>query len=236
MAILQRLGAFRKKFVTHIIDDGETKQEFRFYAPRFLSIATGETRELVEPIVQAITTLMSGGNGETANTYYNSETGAPEQHSRMAGDRETIQALDARRQNAVSQAVGVLFNPMTSKSIGYLLADSMRDEFPSKSEPEFEGIVTKFMEEVTTDILLQMLWGYFKALVPLMDKQGNSVHSGLLEKAKALLSGGNVQAGEMLKAEVEKQSAEACVDPEKVEEEVGKILDGPKPTSSTTAP
>lgn len=221
MGILNRLGAFKKKCVVHTIRDGETEHEFKFYPPRFRNIANGRTRNILEPMVQAVTVLMSGGNdGKTQHIIYG-ENGQAVEASTMGQEPEVLKAVELRKRNAISDALGVLLNENTTAYIGELLADSLRDEFPAPSHQDYEGVVKQFMDEVTADVMIQFMMGYFKALVPFMDSEGNSTRSGLLEKAKQLL--GQTGAAKVV-AEV---AAEQGVDSEKVTE----ILQGPTPTS-----
>lgn len=191
MGIINRLSTFRKKVITHVVDDGETKHEFKFYPPRWRNIASGKTRELIEPIVQAVLTLMTGGkNTTTQHIVY--VDGVPAEASTMAQEPEVMKAVALAKRQAISDALGVLLNPMTSKSIGELLADSLREDFPAPTADDFEGVVEAFMEEVTTDVFLQLLVGYAKALMPFFTSSGNLTPSGLLEKARGLLGQGGV--------------------------------------------
>ena len=222
MGILNRLGAFKKKFVVHTIRDGDAEHEFKFYPPRFRNIANGRTRDLLEPIIQAATALMGGGDaGKSQHILYNDD-GQPTEASTMGQEPEVLKLLEARKRQAVSDAMGVLFNENTTDYIGELLADSLRDEFPAPSHQDYASTVKQFMDEVTTDVMIQFLIGYFKALAPFMDSEGKSTRSGLLEKAKQLL--GRAGAGEIVAAVAEEHGVD--------DKTMAEILDGPKPTST----
>lgn len=224
MGILSRLGAFKKKFVVHIINDGEAKHEFKFYPPRFRNIANGRTRNILEPIIQAVTVLMTGGNdGKTQHILYN-DMGQATEASTMGQEPDVLKAIEVRRRQAISDALGILLNEETTAYIGELLADSLRDEFPAPDHQDYDGVVKQFMDDVTTDVMIQFLMGYFKALMPFMDSEGNSTRSGLLEKAKQLL--GQTGAAKVVAAVAEEQGVK--------EETVAEILQGPKPKQNST--
>jgi hypothetical protein len=194
--ILARLGAFRKKFITHKISDGEAEHEFRFYAPRFGSIATGRTRELVEPLIQSATAIWTGGRSATQTQQIKyGDDGRPLEAMVMSQDEDTMRAVEEQRRAAISDAFGVLFSDTHRHLLGELLADSLRDDFPARTDPEFDAIVKKFMDDTDFGLMVQFITGYFKALLPFMDSAGNLIPSGLRELV-AKAAGDQVEGGE----------------------------------------
>lgn len=194
--ILQKLGAFRNKAITHSIDTDNGPQEFRFYPPRMRMMLSGRMREILEPITKAMTVLFSDRSGDASRQQEVSEDGAVTTYVQGLNP-EVIKVREEKRQEAVSVAVKALLNDNTRYQIGELLADSMRDDF-AKDEGKRAQEVREFMDEVDLPTMISLMAGYFKALAPVLDKSGNSIFSGLQESVKREVSKalGKTQGGE----------------------------------------
>ena len=194
--ILQRLGAFRNKAITHSVDSDNGPQEFKFYPPRMRMLLSGRMREILEPLSQAASTIFSDTSQDVSRQQEVETDGRVTTF--VQGINPDVIALRAeKRAQAIKDALAALLDDNTRWQLGELLADSLRDDFPEDAGQR--AVESKaFMDEIDLPTLGQFIQGYFKALKPILDKSGNSIFSSLQETVtrevkKAL---GATQAGD----------------------------------------
>ena len=194
--ILQRLGAFRNKAITHTIETDEGMVEFKFYPPRMRMMISGQMRKIIEPITKAMGVLFSN-NGQDASRQQEVDENGNVSTFVQGLNPEVIELRERKRSEAISEALSVLLDDNTRYQIGALLADSLRDDFP-ENEAERAKDVRVFMDALDLPTMVAFLKGYFKALAPVLDKSGNSILSGLQETVKREVSRvlGKTEAGE----------------------------------------
>jgi hypothetical protein len=175
--ILKRLGAFRNKAITHIIDTETGPTEFKFYPPRMRMMISGQMRTIIEPISKAMGVIFSNKSQDASRQQEIAEDGVVTTFVQGLNP-EVIEIRERKRSEAISDALGVLLNDSTRYQVGALLADSMRDDF-SDNEAERAKEVRAFMDEIDLPVMIDLLKGYFKALAPVLDKSGNSILSNL---------------------------------------------------------
>jgi hypothetical protein len=189
--ILQRLGAFRNKAITHSIETDNGLQEFRFYPPRMRMLLSGRMREILEPITQAMSVLFSDRSGDASRQQEVEVDGRVTTYVQGLNP-EVIALRQEKRAAAVKDAMAAILNDNTRYQLGELLADSMRDDFSSDEGTRAQE-VRQFMDEVDLPTIFGLMQGYFEALKPVLDKSGNSIFSGLQEtvsrEVKKALSG-----------------------------------------------
>lgn len=210
-SILQRLGAFRNKAISHTVDSDNGPQEFRFYPPRMRVLISGRMREIVEPITRALSTIFSKNDQDASRQQEVSQDGTVTTFVQGLNP-EVIAVRDKQRGAAIRDALASLLDDKTRYHVGELLADSLRDEF-STDEAQRARQVREFMDEVDLPTLAEMLKGYFKALAPVLDASGNSILSDLRNVVKREVGRATGRAGES-------------------DEDLGEILEGPSPSPS----
>lgn len=190
MQLVKKLGALRRKVVTKVIaqDDDGTKVEARFYPIRIGTILTGDLAELTQPVVQAISLLLSENQRSAERKAYgfSSDTGFVEEiapddtvlrrHDPI--DPQLAQVREKARQKAVGDALDVLMNEKTQLAVGRILADSLRDEFDSRPTDEQ---VLEFMGSLELPVLFSCLGGMLEANTSVFGDLGNSI-GGLVKK------------------------------------------------------
>ncbi len=194
--ILQRLGAFRNKAITHTVDSDNGPLEFKFYPPRMRMLLSGRMHEILEPLCAAASTIFSDTSRDVSRQQEVDKDGLVTTFV-QALNPEVIALRAEKRVTALKDALAAIVDDATRYQIGELLADSLRDDF-SDDELERRKEVRKFMDEIDLPTLSQFMSGYFKALKPILDKSGNSIFSDLRETVarevkKAL---GATQAGD----------------------------------------
>tara|TARA_R110002096_G_scaffold77443_2_gene182352 strand:- start:873 stop:1568 length:696 start_codon:yes stop_codon:yes gene_type:complete len=184
--ILKRLGAFRNKAITHIVDTEAGPTEFKFYPPRMRMMISGQMRTIIDPISRAMGVIFSNKGQDVSRQQEVSEDGLVTTFVQGLNPA-VIEIRERKRSEAIGDALGVLLNDDTRYHIGALLADSMRDDF-SENEAERAKEVRVFMDEIDLPTMIELLKGYFKALAPVLDKSGNSILSNLQKSVKREVS------------------------------------------------
>lgn len=190
MQLVKKLGALRRKVITKVIATGEdgTEIEARFYPIRVGTILTGDLAELTQPVIQAITMLLSENKraSERAAYGFSSDTGFVEEISpddtvlrrHDPIDPQLAQVREKSRAKAVKDAMTTLLNPKTQLSVGRILTDSMRDEFDSRPT---DDQVLEFMASLELPVFFACIGAMLEANTSVFGDLGNSI-GGLVRK------------------------------------------------------
>lgn len=161
MGIMKKISAFKRKAVTYTING----TEFKFFPVRIGRLLTGEIRDAIAPIVQAVSTLFSSG----ANVSVEKHTQVDGIESEVPGAVYTNEKelsvgmakwLTEQQSAAVRNAVVALIDPKTSLVIGRVLADSLRDEFEADVKDEE---IEEFMGALDLKDIGEFCLGFLKA-------------------------------------------------------------------------
>jgi hypothetical protein len=161
MSILKKVSAFKRKAVAHPVND----TEFNFYPVRIGRLLTGEIRDAVAPIVQAVSTLLSSGANVSVEEHTQVEGAESDAPGAVYTNKKEMSVgmvkwLEEQRTRAVKSAVIAIIDPKTSLVIGRVLADSLRDDFKSDASDEE---IQEFMDALDLKDVGEFCLGFLKA-------------------------------------------------------------------------
>lgn len=145
MQILHKLGALRKKKTPATIDD----VEFNFYPVRVARVLTGDLKDIIEPVSDAIQVLLQPRNADQEVL----EEIAPD--GTVARGVKPMSAEMARyraekRKETMKAAMEAVFADATRYKLTRLIMDSLRDDCPA--DPSDED-VKAFADHETMDVV-----------------------------------------------------------------------------------
>lgn len=169
MQILNKLGALRKKKTPRTINGAE----FNFYPVRVARIITGDLKEIIAPISDAIQVLLRPRNQDEEVLEEVSPDGT------IARCRKPVSAdlakyLSDKKAETMSAAMNQLFSDKTRYSLGTLIMDSLRDDCP-KNPSEQE--VKDFVDHENMDALAftEFVKGFMAANTSIFGDLGNLI-------------------------------------------------------------
>lgn len=181
MQLMKKLSALRKKATPHQIPAADGQMvEFKFYPVRVAKVATGELKELAEPLVNAFTLLLNGSRQhEVQVTEEVTEMGAViRQNTAIAPELASLR--DNQREVAIRRSMDVLLNEKARLAIGRLLMDSLRDDFEKATPTDEEVLAFIDHESMTLDVLAEFIKGFFAANTMIFGDLGNRI-KGLVQ-------------------------------------------------------
>lgn len=169
MQILQKLGALRKKKTPRTIQD----VEFNFYPVRVARIITGDLKEIISPISDAIQVLLRPRNQDEEVLEEVSPDGSIAR-CRKPVSTELAKFLSDKKAATMSAAMEQLFSDKTRISLGRLIMDSLRDDCPKDpSEKEVKDFVDN--ENMDTVVFAEFVKGFMAANTAVFGDLGNLI-------------------------------------------------------------
>lgn len=169
MQILEKLGALRKKTTPRIIDD----VEFNFYPVRIKRILTGTTREILEPISEALQVIMRPRNADEKILEEQCIDGTVAR-AREPISLEMAQFRAQERQQAMQAAMKALFADDTRYKLARLIMDSLRDDCPAEpSDAEVRDFVDAPSMDIT--VFVEFVKGFMAANTAIFGDLGNLI-------------------------------------------------------------
>lgn len=167
MQILSKLGALRKKKTPRTINGAE----FNFYPVRVARIITGDLKEIISPISEAIQVLLRPRNQDEEVLEEVSPDGTIAR-CRKPVSAELAKYLSDKKAATMSAAMTQIFSDKTRYSLGRLLMDSLRDDCP-KDPSEQE--VKDFVDHENMDALafMEFVKGFMEANTSIFGDLGN---------------------------------------------------------------
>lgn len=140
--------------------------------------ATFKLQTIAGPLLEAVTVLVTRNEGDTRSEVDHDKNGKPSKIRVDAVSADMAKLRTEQRKAAVRKAAEVLLDPRNAEVLGYILADSLRDDFARDTQmPE----KVEFVEAMPIGVLAQMITGLFKANKKVFGPLAGSA-GGLLEK------------------------------------------------------
>jgi len=169
MDILKKLGALRKKKTPRTIDD----VEFNFYPVRVARILTGDLKEILAPVSDAIQVLLTPRSQDEEIL----EESAPDgtiARARKPATMEMVSYRADKRKATLNAAMDALMCDETRYKIGRIIMDSLRDDCPS--DPTKDQI-KQFVDAEEMDVgrFAEFIKGFLAANTAIFGDLGNRI-------------------------------------------------------------
>ena len=125
MEILKTLGALRKKKTPRVIDD----VEFNFYPVRVARILTGDMKEVLTPITDAVQVLLQTKKVDMEVLEEVSPDGTIARATKPPSP-EMARFRAEKKEKAFKAAMEMIFADETRYKIARIIMDSLRDQCP----------------------------------------------------------------------------------------------------------
>ena len=169
MQILNKLGALRKKKTPRIING----TEFQFYPVRVARILTGDLKDILEPVSEAVQVLLLPRNADQEVISESDPTGVVAQQIKPPSP-EMVRYRSEQKKTSIKAAMDALFADSTRFKIIRIIMDSLRDDCPA--DPTEEE-VKQFADHESMDIntFIEFVKGFLAANTAIFGELGNLV-------------------------------------------------------------
>ena len=180
MNILNKLGALRKKKTPREIDGAE----FNFYPVRVARILTGDLKEILGPISDAIQVLLQPRNLDIEVLEEVAPDGTVARAHKPASP-EMVAYRTEQRQNTMKGAMAALFADETRYKITRIIMDSLRDDCPANPSEEE---VKQFADHERMDIgtFTEFVRGFLAANTAIFGDLGNRIRERVAKVMKRM--------------------------------------------------
>lgn len=216
MQILQKLGAMRKKKTPRTIND----VEFNFYPVRVSRVITGDLKEIISPISDAIQVLLRPRNQDEEVLSEVSPDGTVAS-CRKPVSAELAKYLSEKRAAVMKAAMDQLLSDKTRQSLGKLIMDSLRDDCP-KDPTDQE--VKDFVDNANMDtvVFTEFVKGFMAANSAVFGDLGNLIQERI-KTSMAKMSQGETDQDQDDDAPEQQQTETETSDLRLLEEEEGQV-------------
>lgn len=169
MQILSKLGALRKKKTVKTIDD----VEFNFYPVRVARILTGDLKEILTPVSEAVQVLLQPKNQDEEVMEEVSPDGTVARITKPV-PLDMARYRAEKKQKTLQSAMDVLFSDATRYKIARIIMDSLRDDCPA--DPT-EDQVKQFADAPEMDVVrfAEFIKGFMAANSAIFGDLGNLI-------------------------------------------------------------
>ncbi len=181
MDILNKLGALRKKKTPRIIDD----VEFNFYPVRVARILTGDMKDVLTPITDAVQVLLQPKNADMEILEEVTPDGTIARATKPVSP-EMARFRAEKKAAAIKGAMDTIFADGTRYKISRIIMDSLRDDCPK--DPT-EDQVKEFADADNMDstVFVEFVKGMLAANTAIFGDLGNLI-SERVKKAMEKMS------------------------------------------------
>lgn len=180
MNILAKLGALRKKKTPREIDGAE----FNFYPVRVARILTGDLKDILGPISDAVQIMLQPRRQDIEVLEEVTPDGTIAR-AHKPPSTEMVAYRTQQRQSTMKGAMAVLFADDTRYKIARIIMDSLRDECPA--DPSDEDIKA-FIDHESMDIstFAEFVKGFLAANTAIFGDLGNRIRERVAKVMKRM--------------------------------------------------
>lgn len=180
MNILNKLGALRKKKTPREINGAE----FNFYPVRVARILTGDLKDILGPVSDAIQILLQPRNQDEEVLEEVSPDGTIARATKPP-TAEMVAYRTTQRQAIMKEAMASLFADDTRYKIARIIMDSLRDDCPANPNDEE---IRQFADHDSMDIgtFSEFLRGFLSANSAIFGDLGNRIRERVAKVMKRM--------------------------------------------------
>ena len=208
MQLLKKMAAFKKKSTPRTIDD----VEFQFYPVRVALVVTGQMREMLEPVSDAIQVLLHPRSLDQEVLEEQTPDGS------IARCRKPVLPEVARmrsesKSKAISAALAKLFSDDTRYMVGRLIMDSLRDDCPASPSDQD---VRSFVDAPEMDVARfgEFVRGFLAANAAIFGDLGNVIRERMEAVMTKMMQPEVPESGDSVASEEQPEASQRAVGPE----------------------